>query len=75
MRLSGRWGLPSDSSVANKPTRNERIHEALRVHGYTLQEVGDIAGLHYSTVSRIGKKVAAATCGKWGNRKPESSTG
>jgi DNA-directed RNA polymerase specialized sigma54-like protein len=37
---------------------NERIHEALRVHSYTLQEVGDAVGLHYSTVSRIAKHVA-----------------
>jgi hypothetical protein len=47
------------SKAANKETRNERIHDALRVHGYTLQEVGDAAGLHYSTVSRIAKNVAA----------------
>jgi DNA-directed RNA polymerase specialized sigma54-like protein len=38
-----------------KATRNERIHEALRLHGYTLQGVGDAVGLHYSTVSRIAK--------------------
>lgn len=29
-----------------RATRNERIHDALRVHGYTLQEVGDAVGLH-----------------------------
>jgi len=34
---------------------NERIHDAVRVNGYTLQEVGDAVGLHCSTVSRIGK--------------------
>jgi hypothetical protein len=47
------------AKVPDKPTRNERIHEALRVHGYTLREVGDAVGLHYSTVSRIAKSVAA----------------
>lgn len=26
---------------------------------YTLQEVADVAGLHYSTVSRIAKRMAA----------------
>ena len=44
---------------SDKETRNERIHDALRVHGYTLQEVGDAVGLHYSTVSRIAKTVAS----------------
>lgn len=47
------------SKAANKETRNERIHDALRVHGYTLREVGDAVGLHYSTVSRIAKRIAA----------------
>ena len=59
MRLSGCWGLLSESNVRNEATRNERIHDALRVHGYTLQEVGDAVGLHCSTVSRIAKTVAS----------------
>ena len=59
MRLSGRWGLLSESNVPNEATRNERIHDALRVHGYTLQEVADVVGLHYSTVSRIASRVAS----------------
>jgi len=46
------------AKVRGKRERNERIHEALRVQGYTLQEVADAAGLHYSTVSRIAKRVA-----------------
>ena len=54
------------SKAANKETRNERIHEALRVHGYTLQEVGDVVGLHYSTGSRVAKRVAAL----WGGGHP-----
>jgi hypothetical protein len=41
--------------IPDKAARNQRIHDALRVHGYTLQEVGDAVGLHYSTVSRIAK--------------------
>jgi hypothetical protein len=45
--------------VADKATRNECIYEALRVHGYNLHEVGDAVDLHYSAVSRIGKKVAS----------------
>jgi hypothetical protein len=47
------------AKVRDKSARDERIHEALRVHGYTLQEVADVAGLHYSTVSRIAKAVEA----------------
>jgi putative transposase len=39
-----------------KAARNQRIYDALRVHGYTLQEVADVVGLHYSTVSRIAKR-------------------
>jgi hypothetical protein len=59
-RLTARPSLAKlFAKVADKTTRNERIHEALRVHGYTLQEVGDAVGLHYSTVSRIAKNVAA----------------
>jgi hypothetical protein len=34
------------AKVVDKATRNERIHQALRVYGYTLQEVGDAVGLH-----------------------------
>jgi hypothetical protein len=58
-RLTARPSLAKLLSKApDKATRNERIHEALRVHGYTLQEVGDAVGLHYSTVSRIATRVA-----------------
>jgi hypothetical protein len=58
-RLTARPSLAKlFAKVPNKETRNERIHDALRVHGYTLQEVGDAVGLHYSTVSRIATRVA-----------------
>lgn len=59
-RLTARPSLAKlFAKVPNKETRNERIHDALRVHGYALQEVGDAAGLHYSTVSRIASRVAS----------------
>jgi len=48
------------AEVRDKLDRDKRIHEALRVHGYTLQEIADRLGLHYSTVSRIAKRVAEA---------------
>ncbi|MBU1050514.1 transposase [Candidatus Bipolaricaulota bacterium] len=39
----------------SKSTRNARIYEAIRQHGYTLKQVGDHVGLHYASVSRIVK--------------------
>jgi len=61
-RLTARPSLAKlFAKVPNKETRNERIHEALRIHGYTLQEVGDAVGLHYSTVSRIASRVASTS--------------
>jgi hypothetical protein len=43
--------------VPDKATRNERIHQAVRVHHYTLREVGDFLGLYFSTISVIAKRV------------------
>lgn len=43
--------------VSDKAARNERIYQAVRVHHYTLREVGDFVGLLYSTVSMITKHV------------------
>ncbi|MDD5219805.1 MAG: transposase [Candidatus Bipolaricaulis sp.] len=58
-RLTARPSLPKLlAKVRGKEERNARIHEALRMHGYTLQDVADATGLHYSTVSRIAKRVA-----------------
>jgi len=45
------------SDVTDKPTRNERIHAAVRKHQYRLKEVGDHLGLCYSTISVIAKRV------------------
>lgn len=47
--------------VTDKATRNERIYQAVRVHHYTLREVGDYVGLLYSTISLIAKRVHEAT--------------
>jgi len=43
--------------VCDKAVRNERIYQAVRVHHYTLREVGDCVGLLYSTISVIAKRV------------------
>jgi len=45
------------ADVTDKATRNERIYQAVRIHHYTLREVGDHVGLLYSTVSVIAKRV------------------
>ena len=46
------------ADVSATATRNERIHQAVRVHHYTLREVGDFLGLYFSTISVIAKRVA-----------------
>ena len=43
-------------NVEDKKTRNERIYEAVRIHRYTLRQVGDHVGLLYSTISMIAKR-------------------
>jgi len=48
------------AGVFVKATRNESIHEAIRLYRYTLNEVGDYVGLLYSTISMIAKRVNEA---------------
>ena len=43
--------------VPDKASRDERIHQAVRVYHYTLREVGDFLGLYFSTISVIAKRV------------------
>jgi REP element-mobilizing transposase RayT len=40
----------------NKAKRNEQIYKAYMEHGYTLGQIGDYLGLHYSTISRIAQQ-------------------
>ena len=47
------------AEVKDKPARNERIYQAVRAYGYTLKEVAEFIGLHYSTVSIIASRRAA----------------
>ena len=42
-----------DDSQNDKKKRNENICNAHLSHGYTLKEIGDYLGIHYTTVSRI----------------------
>jgi len=45
------------ADVTGRTTRNEQIYQAVRVHRYTLKEVGGFVGLRYSTISVIAKRV------------------
>lgn len=46
-------------NATDKSDRDHRIHEAVRIHHYRLQEVADHLGLHFSTISVIAKRQAA----------------
>jgi len=46
------------ADVTDRATRNEQIYQAVRMHRYTLNEVGGLAGLRYSTISVIGKQIS-----------------
>ena len=46
-------------AVSDKLDRDTRIHDAVRVHHYKLQEVADHLGLHFSTISVIAKREAS----------------
>lgn len=58
-RLATRPAL--DQLFANtgddKTARDAKIHEAVRLHQYSLAEIEAYVGLHYSTISRIAKRV------------------
>ncbi len=45
-------------SADDKRSRDVGIHRAVRVYQYTLREVADYVGLHYSTVSHVAASVA-----------------
>ncbi len=46
-------------SVADRRDRDARIHDAVRLHHYRLQEVADHLGLHFTTISVIAKREAS----------------
>jgi putative transposase len=46
---------PPLKEIFNSPDRDAGIHAAVIKWGYTLKEVGDYVGLHYSRVSRVAK--------------------
>lgn len=57
-RFSGRPALVelfSEMELYDKCDRNRKVLQAHLDNGYTLKEIGDFLGIHYSTVSRIVK--------------------
>ncbi len=40
----------------NRPQRNDAIVKANLVHGYTLKEIADKIGIHYTTESKVVSK-------------------
>jgi putative transposase len=57
-RLAARPSLSElFSNVTDRVSRDEQIHKAMRVHEYTLKELSEHLGLHYSTISVIAKRV------------------
>jgi len=60
-RLAARPSLDAlFTDVKDKPTRNRQIHQAMRTYEYTLKELSEHLGLHYSTISVIAKQVDEA---------------
>jgi len=58
-----RFGLRPDlaslfTNVMSKDDRDARCALAVREHGYTMKEIGEFLGLHYSTVSRALSRAA-----------------
>ena len=58
-RLLGHPSLSElfEATSGNREFRDQRIYEAFRLHGYTLFQIQEYLGLHYSTISRIAKRV------------------
>ncbi|OPL10077.1 MAG: addiction module toxin RelE [Firmicutes bacterium ML8_F2] len=55
-RFAGRQNLEelfSDSSDLTKELRNQKIVRAHQKYGYTLKEIADSVGVHYTTISKI----------------------
>jgi len=46
-----------DTCGSQKQERNAKVYDAHLRYGYTLKEIVDSLGLHYSTVSKIVQRV------------------
>jgi hypothetical protein len=45
--------LLKGTGVRNRTMRNRSIRQAYLKYGYTLTEIGEHLGLHYSTISKV----------------------
>jgi hypothetical protein len=61
IKSRGKAGREILQDVASKSDRDARIHDAVHLYHYKLQEVGDHLGLNFSTVSAIAKRQAAGS--------------
>jgi len=52
------------AGVERKEARDAKIYEATRVYEYTLTQLQEYLGLHYSTISRIASRVAVKQTSK-----------
>jgi len=52
------------AGAATREARDAKIFEAARIHEYTLAQLQEHLGLHYSTISRIASRVAAEQTSK-----------
>ncbi|MBU2513940.1 transposase [bacterium] len=50
--------LFESEDLLSKSSRNKIIQEAIKIHGYTQSELSNYLGLHYSTISRLLKKMS-----------------
>ncbi|MDO9516400.1 MAG: transposase [Syntrophales bacterium] len=58
VRMEKYAARPSLAEIFDGTERDEGIYDAVRLWGYTLKDVGDHVGLHYSRVSKIASRVA-----------------
>jgi len=65
-RLLGRPSMEQlfEGTDDDRSLRDRRIFEAFRVHGYTLFQIQQHLGLHYSTISRIAKRIRSERMSK-----------
>jgi putative transposase len=45
--------LFADTPVADRQQRNQRVVESHISYGYTLKEIADFLGVHYTTISKV----------------------
>jgi len=63
-RFAGRPGLAAifeEATGHKNHTRNRAIYDAHMKHGYTLKDVADYLGIHYTTVSKVVRQIEEKT--------------